>query len=94
MLDFALEYPQRVGNLVLVGSAVGGFAPDFDPPRQWDEILAADEAGDLERVSELEVQVWVDGPGRSPEDVDTSVRDLVREMNLIALRNEASGSGR
>ena len=92
-LYFTLEYPQRVGNLVLVGSAVGGFGPDIDPPRQWDEILAAEEAGDLERVSELEVQIWVDGPGRSPEDVDASVRDLVREMNLIALRNEASGLG-
>src|SRR5215208_6171939 len=38
-------------------------------------------------------QVWVDGPGRSPEDVDASARDLVREMNLIALRNETSGLG-
>jgi pimeloyl-ACP methyl ester carboxylesterase len=93
VLDFALEYPQRGGNLVLVGSAVGGFRPDFDPPRQWDELVAAEEAGDLERISELEVQIWVDGPERSPEDVDTSVRDLVREMNLIALKNEASGLG-
>jgi pimeloyl-ACP methyl ester carboxylesterase len=72
---------------------VGGFAPDIDPPRQWDEILAAEEAGDLERVSELEVRVWVDGPERSSEDVDAAVRDLVREMNLIALRNEASELG-
>jgi pimeloyl-ACP methyl ester carboxylesterase len=31
VLDFALEYPDRVGNLVLVGSAVGGFRPDFGP---------------------------------------------------------------
>jgi pimeloyl-ACP methyl ester carboxylesterase len=93
VLDFALEYPQRVGNLVLVGSAVGGFGPDFDPPKEWDEILAAEEAGNLELVSELEVRVWVDGPERSPEDVDASLRDLVREMNLIALRNEASGLG-
>jgi pimeloyl-ACP methyl ester carboxylesterase len=89
VLDFALEYPDRVGNLVLVGSAVGGFRPDFDPPRQWGEIVAAEEAGDLERVSELEVQIWVDGPRRSPDVVEASVRDLVREMNLIALRNEA-----
>ena len=93
VLDFALEYPGRVGNLVLVGPAVGGFRPDFDPPRQWDEIVAADEAGDLERISELEVQIWVDGPRRSTEDVEASVRDLVREMNLIALKNEASGLG-
>src|SRR5688500_4113635 len=30
VLDFALGYPQRVVNLVLVGSAVGGFSPDTD----------------------------------------------------------------
>jgi pimeloyl-ACP methyl ester carboxylesterase len=93
VLDFALVYPERVGNLVLVGSAVGGFRPDFGPPKEWDELVAADEAGDLKRVSELEVRMWVDGPGRSPEDVEAPVRDLVREMNLIALQNEAAGLG-
>ncbi|MBA3953508.1 MAG: alpha/beta fold hydrolase, partial [Rubrobacter sp.] len=55
---------------------------------EWDELVAADEAGDLERVSELEVRMWVDGPRRGPEVVDPTVRDLVREMNLIALKNE------
>ncbi|HEX2181943.1 MAG TPA: alpha/beta fold hydrolase, partial [Rubrobacteraceae bacterium] len=35
----------------------------------------------------------MDGPYRNPEDVDPAVRDLVREMNLIALRSEASGLG-
>ena len=93
VLDFALEYPDRVGNLVLVGSAVGGFRPDFDPPKEWDELVAADEAGDLELVSELEVRIWIDGPGRSPDDVEAPVRELVREMNLIALRNEATELG-
>jgi 2-hydroxy-6-oxonona-2,4-dienedioate hydrolase len=93
VLDFALEYPHRVGNLVLVGSAVGGFRPDFDPPKEWDDIVAADEAGDLELVSELEVRMWVDGPERTPEVVEAPIRDLVREMNLIALQNEATGLG-
>jgi pimeloyl-ACP methyl ester carboxylesterase len=93
VLDFALEYPERIGNLVLVGSAIGGFRPDFGPPKEWDELVAADEAGDLERISELEVRMWVDGPGRSPEDVDASIRDLVREMNLIALKTEAAELG-
>ena len=93
VLDFALEYPDRVENLVLVGSAIGGFRPDFEPPKEWDELVTADESGDLELVSELEVRIWVDGPERSPEDVDPSVRDLVREMNLIALRNEATELG-
>lgn len=92
-LDFALEYPEMVGDLVLVGSAVSGFEPDFGPPKEWDDLVAADEAGDLDLVSELEVRIWVDGPARSPEEVDAAVRDLVREMNLIALQNEATGLG-
>ena len=50
----------------------------------------AHEAGDLERVSELELRIWVDGPYRAQEQVDPAVRDLVREMNLIALQNEAA----
>lgn len=63
--------------------------PDEEPPEEWDELAAAGEAGDLERVSEIEVRVWVDGPRRGPDIVDPAVRDLVREMNLIALKNEA-----
>jgi pimeloyl-ACP methyl ester carboxylesterase len=68
---------------------MNGFEPDAGLPKQWDELVAADEAGDLERVSELEVQIWVDGPERQPEHVSATVRDLVGEMNLIALKNEA-----
>lgn len=89
ILDFALENPGRVEKLVLVGAAIGGFEFDEEPPQEWDEIVAADEAGDLEKVSELEVRMWVDGPGRPPDAVAPAVRDLVREMNLIALQNEA-----
>ncbi|HEV2744971.1 MAG TPA: alpha/beta fold hydrolase [Rubrobacter sp.] len=93
VLDFALENPGRVASLVLVGSAVGGFEFDEAPPKEWDELVAADEAGDLERVSELEVRMWVDGPRRGPDVVDPALRDLVREMNLIALENEATQLG-
>ncbi len=92
-IDFALGFPERTRALVLVGPGVSGFDPDVDPPEEWDEMVAADEAGDLERLSELEVRVWVDGPYRDPGVVDPAVRDLVREMNLIALSNEASGVG-
>jgi pimeloyl-ACP methyl ester carboxylesterase len=93
VLDLALENPERVEALVLVCSAVGGFEFDGEPPGEWQEIVAAEEAGDLDRVSELEVRMWVDGPGRGPDVVDPAVRDLVRGMNLIALQNEALGLG-
>jgi pimeloyl-ACP methyl ester carboxylesterase len=87
-IDFALALPERVRALALVCPSVSGFESDEEPPEEWDELVEADEAGDLERVSELEVRIWVDGPYRSQEEVDPAVRDLVREMNLIALRNE------
>jgi pimeloyl-ACP methyl ester carboxylesterase len=56
-------------------------------------LVTADESGDLERVSELEGRIWVEEPYRGPDRVEPGVRDLVGEMNLIALRNEASGLG-
>ncbi|HEX5975455.1 MAG TPA: alpha/beta fold hydrolase [Rubrobacteraceae bacterium] len=93
VIDFALSNPERARALVLVGSAVSGVESDETPPEEWEELVAADEAGDLERVSELEVRIWVDGPYRDPGAVDPAVRDLVREMNLIALQSEASGLG-
>ena len=37
--------------------------------------------------------MWVDGPARSPEDVAAPIRDLVCEMNLIALKTEAAELG-
>lgn len=93
VLDFALSYPEAPMALVLVGSAIGGFAPDAEQPEEWDELVAADEAGDLEQVSELEVRMWADGPGQDTERAKPEIRNLVREMNLIALQNEASGLG-
>jgi len=85
VIDFALAHPERVRVLALVCPTVSGFESDEEPPEEWDELVAAD---DLERVSELEVRFWVDGPYLRPDDVDPALRDLVREMNLIALRNE------
>jgi len=91
VLNLALENPERTGALVLVGATVGGFEFDEGKPEEWDELVAAIEAGGLERVSELEVRIWVDGPDgprRRADVVDPAVRDLAREMNLIALKNE------
>ena len=88
-IDFALAHPQRIGALVTVCSSPSGYTRNVDPPPLWGEIVAADEAGDLEKVCELEVALWVDGLKRTPEQVDAQIRQQVYEMNLIALKNEA-----
>ncbi|HEX8189835.1 MAG TPA: alpha/beta hydrolase, partial [Pyrinomonadaceae bacterium] len=88
-LDFALKRPDAVDALVLVAPALSGYAYEAAPPPQYAEIARADAAGDVGRVNELELQIWVDGPRRTPEEVDRGVRGLVREMNLAALNASA-----
>src|SRR4051812_9090057 len=64
-LDFALEYPDRVRSLTLVGSGIGGFDND-DPALTpiFEEIERLWEAKDYPQVVELETQMWTDGPGQ------------------------------
>jgi 3-oxoadipate enol-lactonase len=91
--DFALARPEPVLSLVMVNSALPGFEHSGGEPPQWAEILSAFKAGDLERTNELEIQVWIDGARRRPEQVDPAVRALALEMNLIALRKDLAGLG-
>ncbi|HEX8501771.1 MAG TPA: alpha/beta fold hydrolase [Pyrinomonadaceae bacterium] len=88
-LDFALSRPDAVDALVLVAPAVSGYEYAAAPPPQYGEIERADAAGDVGRVNELELQIWVDGPRRPPGEVDQGVRELVREMNHAALTSSA-----
>jgi pimeloyl-ACP methyl ester carboxylesterase len=87
MLDFALEHPDRVTALILVSTAPGGFEMQGEPPAQLFEMMSAIEQGDLERASELQNRLWIDGPFRQPEQVDPLVRQRAAEMNRIALAN-------
>jgi pimeloyl-ACP methyl ester carboxylesterase len=93
ILDFALEHAEMVDALVLVGSGVGGFQFEGPEPPEWQELVAAFREGDLTRTAELEVRMWVVGHGRSPDEVDPDVLKRVREMDEIALSNEADRDG-
>lgn len=94
-IDMTLEHPELVKALIVVGSAPNGIPDDGEPPPpQWEEIVSSFKAGEFQRTSELEVQVWVDGPNRAPDQVEKRVRDLVYAMNLIALQNEAAAEGK
>lgn len=91
IIDFALEHPQMVDALIPVGSGLSGYQYQTggEPPKEWAELEEADKRGDLERVCELEVHIWVDGLSRTPEQVDPTVRKRVYEMNLIALKEQS-----
>jgi len=88
-MNFVLDYPNRADALIMVGSAPVGFAYDDWSPSPLDEAIeAALEQGNLERANELEVQNFVDGKGRTPDQVNPALRKKVYDMNMIALRNE------
>jgi pimeloyl-ACP methyl ester carboxylesterase len=85
VVDFALEYPAMVDALIpVVPGLSGGPPPTEEEMRQFQEIeaamTAAREAGDLDRVDEIFTHLWVDGPGRTPEQVNPAVRARVRQM--------------
>lgn len=86
VLDMVLRHPEKAKGLILVGSAISGYRYAGEQHPLVDKINAAYESGDMELTSELEVQLWVDGMGRTPDQVDQGVRDLVRAMNLIPLQ--------
>lgn len=93
-MDYTLTYPDRVRAVVMVGSAPGGLWLDVDFHPLEDAVAAAQEAGDLERVAELETQMFFDGIGRRPEEVDPEMRQLALEMNRIALNHAARDLGK
>jgi pimeloyl-ACP methyl ester carboxylesterase len=102
-LDLALSAPERVAGLVLLAPAVSG-APepeddDLDAAtrRLSDAIDAAYEAGRVDELNRLEVELWLDGPGGPGGRVGDPARALALDMNAIALRSplpdDAGASG-
>jgi len=79
-IDFTLEYPEMVDALITVGAGVSGFESEDGDKSRWDEVGEAFKKGDIARAVEITLQVWTDGPARTPEQVDGAVRERVRAM--------------
>ncbi len=93
-VDFALAHPAMLWALVPVAAGMDGYDWSADEALQrfGAEEKAAVEAGDIDRAVDLNVRLWVDGPGRGPKQVDHAVREKVRRMQLaIFERGEPAG---
>jgi len=91
-LDFTIAHPGRVAGLVLIGTAVtGAQEPELDAATQAlaERLEAAEAAGDLEEVNRLEAWLWLDGPAAPEGRVGGAARELLLDMNRIALGNDA-----
>jgi pimeloyl-ACP methyl ester carboxylesterase len=93
-MDFALTHPSRVRALIMVGSGPSGLELDVPASAKFADVEKAFEAGDLDLVSEIETQIWFDGTGRTPEQVNQAMRKLVYEMNRQALAHEVKQLGK
>jgi 3-oxoadipate enol-lactonase len=87
-IDFAVEHPDRVSKLVLVGAGVSGQPPGDEDESLFEEVAAAEKAKDMAALNEAEMKLWLVGPGRTPAHVDQRLRDLFLDMNGRSLQND------
>jgi pimeloyl-ACP methyl ester carboxylesterase len=84
-IDFALEHPEAVAGLVLVGSGVSGLNDpaqlSADAVRYWEELLSVIQKGDLDHAREMDAKYWIDGPSRAFSEVDPAYRDRARQLH-------------
>jgi len=94
-LELALLRPDLVDRLVLIAPGLPGWEWSEETRAGWAREGAAYDRGDLEAAAEESLRLWVDGPRRSPETVDPTMRAAVREMILrsYALDQDATGEG-
>ena len=81
-VDFTLQYPEMVDALITVGAGLSGYEEE-DPVElkaQEEEMEEAFRRGDIARSVEISLQIWTDGPFRTPEQVNPQVRERVRAM--------------
>lgn len=92
-LDFAIERPERVDKLVLIGVTPAGFEGPDDAflEETWHKVDAAIERGDYEDAGRLEARAWVDGPRRPEGSAPQWLRDKVVEWSLPINRMEDWG---
>ena len=82
-LDFTLENPNRVDALILVAAALSGYR--FEDPATlaaWEAGDAALEGGRHDEAAAIDIKTWLAGPRRNPAQIDSALRQRVRDMAL------------
>ena len=84
-METTIARPDLVSRLVLVGPGLRGFEMNDETKAGWEEEEAALERGDDDEAVEINMRMWVDGPSRSPDQVDPELRRKVGEMQRRAI---------
>jgi 3-oxoadipate enol-lactonase len=95
-VDFALEHPEMVSALIPAAAGLSGYEEQSSQATEAEtalervlgEMEAAWEAKDWERLVEMEVRYWADGPGQPEGRAPAAVREKVRTMCLNNYRTQ------
>lgn len=85
-LDFTLENPRLVRSLTLVNASPSGWQPEGAPPAPVLAMIEAFQRGDLAAASELQLQLFFDGPQRTSSALTAELkrtREETARMNRI-----------
>ena len=85
-LEVALESPDRVSALVLVGAGIDGHEWSPEVRAFGEEEETALERGDLDAAVEANLRLWLAGPRRTLDAIDPSIQELVRDMQRNAFQ--------
>jgi pimeloyl-ACP methyl ester carboxylesterase len=90
-IEAAVAAPERVSALVAVAARTG--TPVSATLRaDWDKVDEIYETGDIAGAVEYELRMWIDGPDRTPDEIDPVMRERVREMNAaLFARDDFAG---
>lgn len=81
-LELAVHRPDLVEHLVVIAPGLPGWAWSDETRAGFAAEEQAYESGDLDGAAAASVRLWIDGPNRSPEEVDPGVRAAVTAMVL------------
>ena len=84
-METTIARPDLVSRLVVVAPGLRGFEMNDETKAGWAEEEAALERGDVDEAVEVNIRMWVDGPSRSPDEVDPELRRKVGEMQRRAI---------
>ena len=83
-LELALESPEKVWALVLIGPGLDGHEWSAEVQAFGQEEEAALARGDLDAAIEANLRLWLAGPNRSVDAIHPELRSLVAEMQRTA----------
>jgi pimeloyl-ACP methyl ester carboxylesterase len=92
VIDFTLAHPEMVRALVPVAAGYSGAPPPSEAEQaQFAVVDAAYEAKDVDRVLDLEMDIWLVGPGRTRDAVSPALQEQFRAIERPNLEREIVG---